>query len=93
MVNTRSAFSATVSLWDATTTAHPFGRGKAQLGKDQPFTVVVKIAGRLVGEDQVRFRDQRASHGDALLLPSRQLGWAMIDPVAQSRAPKDLAGH
>src|SRR4051794_37447279 len=41
----------------------------------------VEIAGRLVGEDQLGFADQRPSHRDALLLPARQLGRPMLSAV------------
>ena len=48
--------------------------------------VAVEVAGRLVGEDQGGFSDERPCHRDALLLAAAQLGRLMVDPVAQTES-------
>ena len=44
----------------------------------------VQVAGRLIGEDDLRVTDNRTCNGDALLLPARKLLRKMLHPVAQS---------
>jgi hypothetical protein len=46
----------------------------------------VKIARRLVGENQLRVRDERARHGDPLLLAAGQLLWHMTGSVREINA-------
>ena len=46
----------------------------------------VEVAGRLVGEDQHRARDQRPGDGDALLLAAGELGRLVVEPVAEPEA-------
>ena len=41
----------------------------------------VEVAGRLVGEDDLRPGDERARDRDALLLSARQLRRTMVEPV------------
>ena len=48
--------------------------------------VAVEVAGRLVGEDQGGFRDDRAGDGDPLLLAAGQLGRLVVEPVAEAQA-------
>ena len=43
----------------------------------------VEVAGRLVGEEHRRPGDERAADRHALLLPARELGRAVVSPVAQ----------
>ena len=45
----------------------------------------VEVAGRLVGEQDGRARDERAGDGDALLLAAGELGRAVRAPVARGR--------
>jgi hypothetical protein len=51
----------------------------------------VEIAGRLVGEDQVRLGGERAGDGDALLLAAgkllRAVAGAVAEPTCSSTAP------
>jgi hypothetical protein len=54
--------------------------------------MLVKIAGRLVGEDQRRLVGQRARNGDALLLAARQLRRAMVEPLRQPENAEELVG-
>ena len=51
--------------------------------------VAVEVAGRLVGEDQRRLRDERARDRDPLLLAARQLGRLVVEAIAQ---PEPLEG-
>ena len=53
-------------------------------GHDVGAGVAVEVAGRLVGEDQRGFGDERPGDGDALLLAARQLGRLVVEPVAQA---------
>ena len=46
----------------------------------------VQCAGGLVGEDQLRFVDQRAGDGDALLLAARQLRRVMVCAIRETDA-------
>src|SRR6202023_968605 len=50
----------------------------------------VEVAGRLVGEDQVRIGDQRAGDGDALLLSSGELHGPVVDAVAKANLVERL---
>src|SRR5215472_6297157 len=51
----------------------------------------VEVAGRLVGEDDLRSADQRPRDGDPLLLPAGQLGGAVPQPRAQANRVHDGA--
>ena len=44
----------------------------------------VERAGWLVGQQDARIVDERASDGDALLLASRQLIWSMMEPIREA---------
>ena len=55
-------------------------------GHDLGARMAVEVAGRLVGEDQRGFGDERAGDGDALLLAAGQLGRLVVEPVAQPEA-------
>ena len=57
-----------------------------QLGRG----VRVELAGRLVGEDDVRARHQGARGGDALLLPAGELAGSVLEPVAEAEGVHDL---
>ena len=46
--------------------------------------VRVEIPGGFVGEQQQRIVDQRARNGDPLLLPARQLGGRMPEPIPEA---------
>ena len=47
----------------------------------------VEVAGRLVGEDHRRARDERSRDRDPLLLAARELGGPVVKPVAQPDRP------
>ena len=57
----------------------------AQELEDLAARLRVEVAGRLVGEDDGRARDERARDRDALLLAARELGRAVVQPVARAR--------
>ena len=44
----------------------------------------VEVTGRLVGEDQLRFVDQRPRHRHALLLSARKLGGTVVEAAAHA---------
>src|SRR6056297_2012312 len=50
----------------------------------------VEVAGGLVGEDDLRARRERARHGDALLLATRQFAGQVPEPVSQPDRGDDL---
>ncbi len=50
----------------------------------------VEVAGRLVGEDDCRLRDQGARDRDALLLAARELGGAVLSPVRDADGLEQL---
>ena len=50
---------------------------------------MVEIGGRLVGQHQPRFADQRAGHGDALLLPAGHL----VRPLVRLLGHADRRNH
>ena len=50
----------------------------------------VEVAGRLVGEQDVRFAHERARDGDALLLTARQLPRIVTDSLGETDATEDL---
>ena len=63
-----------------------------ELGEDGVGGVLVEIAGRLVGEHQRRLVGERAGDRDALLLAARQLGRAMLEPLAKAERAEQLLG-
>ena len=46
----------------------------------------IEITGRLVGQQQHRFVDERAGDGDALLFPAGKFGGFMVEPVFEANA-------
>src|SRR4051794_41765791 len=69
----------------------------AEQGKDVLAGVRVEVAGRLVGEQHRRLRDQGAGDRDALLLPARELRGAVlaaaVDPDRLEQLLKPLGGR
>ena len=57
----------------------------AQQREDVPAGARVERAGRLVGEDHLGPRDQRAGDGDALLLAARELAGLVLDARRRGR--------
>ena len=57
--------------------------GLAEELEDLAAGLRVEVAGRLVGEDDGRLRDQRARDRDALLLAAGELGGPVLPPVLQ----------
>ena len=55
----------------------------AHEGQDLGARPAVEVAGGLVGEDDRRAAGERPGHGDPLLLPARQLGRSVVEPLAQ----------
>jgi hypothetical protein len=53
----------------------------------------VKIAGGLVGEDQIRIGHDRAGNGDALFLPAGQLSGKMVHAVVEPDQLQDRCAH
>lgn len=52
----------------------------------------VEVAGRLIGKDECRPVDQRACHGNPLLLPPRKPVRIALAAVAQSHLLQEIAG-
>ena len=52
----------------------------------------VKIACRLVGEDNLRFRDERPRERDALLLAARKLAGIMLKPIRKANGTEFAGG-
>ena len=89
---TRSANAAATGSWVTMTTVWPKSvDGGAHEPEDLGAGATVEVAGRLVGEDHLRPAGQRPGHGDALLLPARQLARAVLEPVARARRCDDRA--
>ncbi len=65
--------------------------GGAQEGEDLATRAGVQVARRLVGEDEVRPGDERAGHGDALLLTTGELARAVRQAVAEADGVDDRA--
>jgi 2-keto-3-deoxy-galactonokinase len=63
----------------------------AQQGEDLAAVVESRLPGRLVGEHHARARDERAGHGDALLLAAGELGRAVRQALAQADLVDELA--
>ena len=53
--------------------------------------VRIKIAGRLVGQQQFRFVDKRAGDGDALLFAAGKFGRLVLRPLLKANARKQFA--
>ena len=72
--------------------------GRAHEREDLAAGAAVEVAGRLVGEDQLRLRRQRPGDGDALLLAAGELARAVLEAVAEAdgvddrRAPTRWSG-
>src|SRR5688572_19284881 len=58
-------------------------RALEQQVDDRATGLAVEVSGRLVGKQQFRSRCGCASNCDPLLLTARQLGWIMVQPMAQ----------
>lgn len=73
-------------------------RGAARLGdvRDQRQhrvrRLTVQVPGRLIRQNHCRIPDQRPRHGDALLLPTRQLPRQRITAVRQAHLRQQLTG-
>src|SRR5215203_2034051 len=52
----------------------------------------VQVAGRLVGQQQGRVIDQRAGYGHPLVLPTGELGRAMVHPPGKPNPLQDIEG-
>ncbi len=52
--------------------------------KNLPARMRVKVAGRLIGKDNLGLHDQRPRHRHPLLLAARQLAGPMIGPIGQT---------
>ena len=70
--------------WVATTTVVPRAFDLAKQVHDLERQVGIEIAGRLVGEDELRIVDERARDGDPLLLASRQFLGQGVHAVLQT---------
>ena len=64
--------------------------GLAQEREDLGARAGVEVAGRLVGEHHRRLRDERPGDRDALLLPARELGGAVREPVGEADRGRQL---
>jgi hypothetical protein len=53
-------------------------------GEDLGAAVGVEVAGRLVGQDDLRLVDQGPGDGDALLLAARELGRLVVGSIGQA---------
>src|SRR5260221_13088229 len=53
--------------------------------------VLVEIAGRLIGHDDLWIGRKRTRDCDTLLLAARKLSWIMIEPLAQAHRSKLVA--
>src|SRR5689334_20680074 len=63
------------------------GDGLAHELEDLGTRLRVEVPGRLVGEDDLRAARERPCDGDPLLLPTRQLGRPMLEPVGEADRP------
>ena len=78
--------------WVATRTVVPpalMSRNRFMISSDK---VRIEVAGRLVGQDELRLVDQRARDGDALLLAARQLLGEGIQTMLQADPLDHLIG-
>jgi hypothetical protein len=69
-----------------------FGMEITQQGHDPLLVVLVEIAGRLVGEDDLGLIDQGAGNTDALLLAARELSGQMVKPMAKADPIEGVTG-
>src|SRR5437667_5174010 len=60
---------------------------------DRSTSVEIEIAGRLIGEDDLRARCEGPRNGDALLLAARKLPRIVGEPVAEADTLEMLAGE
>jgi hypothetical protein len=60
---------------------------------DRSAAVLVERRGRFIGEDDLGTDDQRAGHGDALLLSARQAHGKVVEPVAQPDEVEHVIGR
>ena len=82
----RSAASTTAGSWVATTTIAPRAASSAQLVHHVLAVALVELAGRLVGEQDLRRRREAAGTGDALHLAAGQLLDLAVAEVADVEA-------
>ena len=71
-------------VWPISSTA------RCMNARTSPPACEVEVAGRLVGEDDLRAARQRAGDGDALLLAAGELGRAVLEPVAEADGVDDV---
>ena len=50
----------------------------------------IEVAERFVEKEQSRLPDQRAAQGDAVLLPTGQLGWVPVEHIFEAQKPSNL---
>ena len=81
---TRSANVAADGSWVTMTIVWPRSSTARRMQLEHlPAGDRVEVAGRLVAEDDGRARDERARHGDALLLAARHLGGRCVAAIAE----------
>ena len=79
----RGRAAATSASWVMSTIVPPRAVERAEDAHDLGAGVAVEVAGRLVGQDERRARDQRPGDRDALLLAAGELGRLVVEPVAE----------
>src|SRR5215831_8932107 len=52
----------------------------------------IEVAGRLIGQDELRPVDERAGHRHPLLLAARQLAWTMAETIGETDLGQRLGG-
>jgi len=62
-------------------------------GGDLPGILKVEISRRLIGEEHLRPFHDCASNGNALLLSTRKIGWAMIQAISEAELLEGLSGE
>ena len=82
--STRSAIAAASGSWVTITTARARGCAAAQHGGA---VVLVEVAGRLVGENELGVVDERACDRQTLLLAARQLVRAPVGDLREPSSP------
>ena len=85
----RSAVAATSVSWVMSTIVRPAALQLVEQVHDLGAGVAVEVAGRLIGEDQRGFGDERSGDRDALLLSAGQLGRLVVQAIAH---PEPLEG-
>ena len=72
---------------------HPFALSqRADQSQHLLYLDEVKMGGRLVGEDQGRIQSDRASNGDALLLPAAEVTGAMFQTIRKTYLRQQFLG-